>query len=119
MKYCKSCGAELVDDAIICPKCGVAVEAQNGVKKNNFAIAGFVLALVAMVINGYAIPAILGLVFSIVGLVQISKGGYKNKGLAIAGIVLGAIALVWDVLYYVVIGPAMEAWLDSIMNGMY
>lgn len=25
MKYCSSCGAELVDQAVVCPKCGVAV----------------------------------------------------------------------------------------------
>lgn len=28
MKYCKKCGAELVDEAVICPKCGCAVEDQ-------------------------------------------------------------------------------------------
>lgn len=26
MKYCKRCGAELVDEAIICTKCGCSVE---------------------------------------------------------------------------------------------
>lgn len=25
MKYCSNCGAELVDTAVICPKCGCAV----------------------------------------------------------------------------------------------
>lgn len=25
MKFCTTCGAELVDEAVICPKCGVAV----------------------------------------------------------------------------------------------
>lgn len=115
MKYCRSCGAELVDDAVICTKCGVPVDNQSTLKKNMYAIAGFILSLVAMVINGYGVPAVLGLVFSIVGLVQINKGGYKNRGLAIAGIVLGAIALVWDVLYYVVIGPALNAWLAGLM----
>ena len=29
MKYCSKCGNELVDEAIVCPKCGCAV---NGVK---------------------------------------------------------------------------------------
>ena len=26
MKYCSKCGAELVDEAVICPNCGCAVE---------------------------------------------------------------------------------------------
>lgn len=26
MKYCKQCGAELAEEAVICPKCGCAVE---------------------------------------------------------------------------------------------
>lgn len=26
MKYCTKCGNELLDDAVICPKCGCAVE---------------------------------------------------------------------------------------------
>ncbi|MFA6874510.1 MAG: zinc-ribbon domain-containing protein [Bacilli bacterium] len=25
MKYCSHCGAELLDDAVVCPKCGCAV----------------------------------------------------------------------------------------------
>lgn len=25
MKYCSSCGSELKDEAVICPKCGCAV----------------------------------------------------------------------------------------------
>ena len=117
MKYCKTCGAELVDDAVVCPKCGVATEVQAvELKKNKYAIAGFVLALVALFINLYTIPAILGLVFSIMGLIQIKKGGYKNRGLAIAGIVLAAIALVWDILYYAVIGPMMQELLNNIMG---
>lgn len=29
MKYCSKCGAELHDDAVICPKCGCAVEGQG------------------------------------------------------------------------------------------
>ncbi|MBQ9079602.1 MAG: NINE protein [Clostridia bacterium] len=30
MKYCSHCGSELLDEAVICPKCGCAVE---GAKK--------------------------------------------------------------------------------------
>ena len=112
MKYCRSCGAELVDEAVVCPKCGVAVgEVQEPLKKNSMAVAGFVLSIIALVINLYAIPAILGLVMSIIGLIQINKGGYKGKKLAIAGLIMSIIALVWDVAYYVYFAPILDQYL--------
>lgn len=122
MKYCAHCGAELLDEAVICPKCGCSTDANSEMvremNKNVFAIAGFVLSLVAMFINMYAVPAVIGLVLSIIGLIQINKGGYKNKGLAIAGIVLGAIALVYDIVYYTVLLPIIEELLNSMFSGV-
>lgn len=122
MKYCAHCGAELLDEAVICPKCGCSSDANSEMvrelKKNAFAIAGFVLSLVAMFINMYAIPAAIGLVLSIIGLIQINKGGYKNKGLAIAGIVLGVIALVYDIVYYTVLLPIIEEQLNTMFGGV-
>ena len=29
MKYCTKCGAEIADEAVICPKCGCAVETKR------------------------------------------------------------------------------------------
>lgn len=115
MKYCKFCGAELLDESVICPRCGNNVaEGPVALKKNAMAIAGFVLGLVAMFINAYAIPAVIGLVLSIVGFVQIKKGGYRNRGLAIAGIVLCAIAIFWDIIYYAAVEPLMEEMLNNM-----
>lgn len=54
---------------------------------NGFAIAGFVLGLIGIL----AFSAILSVVLSIVGLVQISRRQQRGKGLAIAGIVLSGI----------------------------
>jgi len=50
-------------------------------QKNGFAVAGFVLSLLPL----------LGLIFSILGLVRAGKVGGKFKGLAIAGIVLSVV----------------------------
>lgn len=51
MKYCSHCGSELLDDAVVCPKCGCAAESQeNSVPQNQnvtasgLSIAGLVLA---------------------------------------------------------------------------
>ena len=60
--YCKYCGSEIDDRAVICPKCGVAtseVQIQNSVeqKTNTLAIVGFVLSFVV---------AIAGLICSVI-----------------------------------------------------
>jgi len=55
---------------------GYPVAPQN--QKNGFAVAGFVLS----------ITAVLGLIFSLLGLSRAGKVGGKGKGLAVAGLVL-------------------------------
>ena len=39
MKYCKHCGKEIMDEAVICPNCGCAVEepAVTKIKDDDFA----------------------------------------------------------------------------------
>ena len=119
MKYCRSCGAELLDEAVICPKCGVATsEVQAASKKNSYATAGFVLSIISLFITMYGIPAVLGLIFSIIGLIQCNKGNFSNKKLAVAGIIISAIAIVWGILYIVVIGPALMEVLEEILNSL-
>ena len=34
MKYCSQCGAQLVDEAVVCPQCGCAVASQKTVDPN-------------------------------------------------------------------------------------
>ncbi|MFR1189045.1 MAG: NINE protein [Oscillospiraceae bacterium] len=34
MKYCSQCGAQLVDEAVVCPQCGCAVAPQKTVDPN-------------------------------------------------------------------------------------
>lgn len=51
MKYCTKCGNELLDDAVICPKCGCAVEgAKNPVAVNS--MSGLQLAAKIFMILG-------------------------------------------------------------------
>ncbi len=66
---------------------GYPVAPQN--QKNGFAIAGFVLS----------ITAILGLIFSALGLSRAGKVGGKGKGLAVAGLVLSILfGIGWGVI---------------------
>ncbi len=92
--------------------------------RNGLGTAGFVLgllgALFAMipVIGVIAWPmAILGLVFSLVGISRARKGVATNKGLAIAGTVLSAIGLVLCIAWAAVVGSAaneVSSELDAL-----
>jgi hypothetical protein len=59
-------------------------------KTNGLALAGFICAVLLF-------PAFIGLILSIIGLVQInnSQGMQKGKGLALAGIIISAVVLVF------------------------
>lgn len=65
---------------------------------NGMAIAGFVLGLISLIINLFWIPSILGIVFSAVGLAQISKSNQKGKVFAIVGLVASLISIIFAIL---------------------
>lgn len=112
MKYCAHCGAELVDEAVICTKCGCWTN-DNGQpietskpKLNVLALIGFILSLVSILVMVFAVGladesdsaifiglpfAIAGLVCSIIGLIKLKRNKQRGMGFAIAGIVVGAI----------------------------
>ena len=107
--FCKVCGKEVNDKAIICPACGckiseseeilaTATTADKGKKKINVCcLVGFILALASFFLALYGIVAIAGLVLSIIGLVQCSKGNYSLKGLGIAGVIVAACGIIYAV----------------------
>ncbi len=76
--------------------------------RNGFGTTGFVLGLLAAVfawipfvgVIGWPL-AILGLVFSALGLYRVMKGRANNKGLTIAGLVLSLLGLVFCIVYAV------------------
>ena len=96
--FCKHCGKELNDQAVICPHCGVQVgnfinpnqdNTNNGNKSDNIlAIVGFVFA--------FLVP-IVGLICSILGYKQ-AKNGAPYKNLDYSGIIVSAVALGLEVL---------------------
>jgi len=120
--FCGGCGKGLAADERFCSQCGgqantsqqrfqshntVGVNAnditmmhgqQNHQPRNGMAVAGFVCALIGIFIFPLEI---IGLVFSILGLVRANKMGGIGRGMAIAGIVLGAIGigtLIWSIV---------------------
>lgn len=56
MKYCTKCGAEIMDDAVICPHCGCLQEepkqTQSSSNSNTLKMVAFVLMIVSTVSCG-------------------------------------------------------------------
>lgn len=108
--FCTNCGNKLEENEKVCKSCGKMLENNNNInfnansnvstssKTNGFAIAGFVISLVSILCCGFS--SILGLIFSIIGLVNANKGNKEGKGLAIAGIVISSILLVLLIALY-------------------
>ncbi len=106
--YCKTCGKEINENAVVCVNCGVlldnaTLEQINGQKEskktNVCALVGFILSLVGFVLGIYVSPLIVaGFILSIIGLTQYKKTRV-GKGFAIAGIVISASAFA---LYFII-----------------
>ncbi len=101
--FCKICGKEINDQAVICPHCGCQVKETAGAntdvnKVNVLCIIGFVLSLVSLLISLVGIVAIAGLVLSIIGVNQTIKNNQKLKGLGIAGICVSAGSLLYTII---------------------
>ena len=102
MAYCKHCGKEIDDRAVVCPNCGVQVgtvaPAEN--KTNVLAIVGFIFAF---------IMPIVGLICSIIGRNKAPECGGNGKGLATAGIVISVVWMVLVIIIYAAAACAVAA----------
>lgn len=120
--FCKNCGKEISDKAIVCVNCGVAVtpltptvtpdQPADGKKKFNVcALLGFIFSLVGIVVDtslmftevsllyGFTIA---GFVLSIIGTVK-AKKLENGKGFGIAGIVISSVSFfLWVIIFLVV-----------------
>lgn len=52
MKFCKNCGAEVADEAVLCVKCGCSLSQTNKDDKPNggFAVLGFFVPIVGLIL---------------------------------------------------------------------
>ena len=89
--FCKYCGKEVNENAVICPNCGVATDNYNKAtvapeQKNTMALIGFILSFFV---------AIAGLVISIIAYKNAKKPEYNGDGksFALAGIIISAVSL--------------------------
>lgn len=109
--YCKKCGNEIFDEAVICPKCGCSTKEEVAVtekpktkaKINVMCLVGFILSLVSLLIALYGIVAIAGLTLSIIGIVQGRRNGERLIGLGIAGVAVSVGSLIYTVYTLIVL----------------
>ena len=107
--YCKNCGNEINEQAVVCIHCGCAVEQQKPQntepsKTNVLAIVGFIMS--------FFMP-LAGLICSLIGFKNADKEYNGNcKGLALAGTILSAIslAIVFAVVLWLII-----TWITVIV----
>ena len=114
MKYCAHCGAELMDEAAICTKCGCSVDGMNspygGSQSENWntlAIVGFVLSF---------FTSIVGLVLSILSYKQTKESGEKGKELALAGIIISSIKLALSIVVIIIYIGLFAALFSAIIE---
>lgn len=108
MKYCSKCGAELLDDAVVCPNCGTSVENQDASIAN--AGKNRTLGKVAKV---FLILTIVGCVLSAFSSILPILGGMPSdmteeawlllKSASIGGFIGGLVPLAWVIPMTVVI----------------
>lgn len=55
MKYCAHCGAQLVDEAVVCPKCGCAVAPTKTVDPNASPKSRLIALLLCIFVGGLGI----------------------------------------------------------------
>lgn len=126
--FCKNCGQQIADQAVFCVHCGAATDAASALnvqqavpakRTNGFAIAGFVLTLIGLFCGYYTydIVPLLGLIFSIVGLVKSKEYG-SGRGLSIAGIVISLASIVLCIVLIIVVLPAILAALGGLAGSV-
>lgn len=98
--YCRNCGKEIDDKAIVCPHCGVGTDNSSYEQPSNtIATVGFVFSFII---------AIVGLICSIIGFIKAPQCGGKGRGLALAGIIISVVSMVLAFIMLNTIGDALN-----------
>lgn len=110
--FCKNCGSQIDDNAVVCPHCGVQVANIKDKKTNTMSIVGFVLS--------FLIP-IAGLICSIIARKKCREEGLGGDGLALAGIIISAVSMALSLLaiiIYISMIGSYYSMIDSLYNSI-
>ena len=106
MAYCKHCGKEIDDKAVVCIYCGCATndtEVSSGNvqhskssdnNSNMMSVVGLVISCVSLIVALFGTVAIV----STIGLVKSKQKNGAGKGMAIAGIIVGGLSLIYTAI---------------------
>ena len=95
MKYCTHCGAQIDDEAVVCPKCGCTTAKGEEVfeeNKNNSSNNNATLGLVAKI---FMILTCVGCVVTAFASLGMYSGVENGLALGIGGLIGGLIPLCW------------------------
>ncbi|MBR2821068.1 MAG: hypothetical protein IKD91_04230 [Clostridiales bacterium] len=90
------------------------VQSIPAAKSNGLCTAGFVLSLLGLFLFG--ITSILGLIFSVIGLIVAGKKKQKGKGKAIAGIIMSVIMIAGAGLFYAFLREPITNLVNEISS---
>lgn len=106
--FCRKCGAQISDDANVCPYCGERVVLVNNYtserRTNSFAIAGFILSFIS---------PILGWIFGGIGLKR-SNNRYGGRAMSLAAIIIATLLFAYNV--YLVATGQLDDMLKEIQD---
>ena len=126
--FCKTCGKEVHDNAVICPYCGCALKemptqtinvtnvTHQEKRTSLLGVLGFILALVSWFYDPFFAFSIIGFVLSLLGAIISSITRKTKKGLAVAGIVLIIIKLVIIFIFVAFFGASIGQFLAVLKN---
>ena len=110
--FCRNCGHQLDDRAVICTQCGILVgdlnlgvsaPKKNDERINGYGIASFAVSLASIWLGMFfAIASLAGLGLGITAFVLRSKYN-KANGLALAGFIIGIVSTVFWLKKWIII----------------
>ena len=126
MKYCSHCGNQLVDEAIICPKCGCPTDMFNNPNRSynqNTPNAPAAEQLSALSIVGFIfafLVPIAGLICSIIAhKIAVTENNLRTKSFSKSGIIVSAVFIALSALFWVLIIVLAAVDIATDPNGGY
>ena len=102
--YCRHCGAEINDKAVICVYCQTPTQACKNAAGGFHGVVGFILALISLFLPITGLDIVLGtaaFIFSVIGLMRNQRVGLSIAGIVISLLaVIGAIVMLFDGTYH-------------------
>jgi hypothetical protein len=104
MKYCSHCGAEIDDNAVVCPKCGCQVSpivaTDNSVSLNS-SVRGLAIASLILTIIAATWPV--GVILAIVAKATDKSVGKRDSKCATAALIIALIEIILAIIITIIV----------------